>query len=50
MTLEELLKKNLKENKCYSKEKMDSIVYKLIKSKEEVFRHLHKEIIPMLQD
>ena len=48
ISLEEILEKILKENKCYSESKMNFIVKKRIQAKEEVFEHLHKEIIPML--
>lgn len=47
-TLEGLLETILKDNNCYSAEKMNEIVSKRIKCKEEAFNHLHKEIIPML--
>lgn len=49
ITLEEILEKILKINRCYSETKMDFIVNKRIKSKEEAFKHLHKDIIPMLE-
>lgn len=48
ISLEEILEKILRENKCYSESKMNFIVKKRIQAKEEVFEHLHKEIIPML--
>lgn len=48
VTLEELLEKILKENNCYSEEKMNYIVNKRVQTKEEAFEHLHIEIIPML--
>lgn len=49
ITLEEILEKILKENDCYSESKMEYIVRKRIKCKEEAFEHLHAEILPMLR-
>jgi len=49
ITLEEILEKILKENDCFSEEKMNFIVTKRIHCKEEAFEHLHIEIIPMLR-
>ena len=49
ITLEEIMEKILKINRCYSETKMNFIVNKRIKSKEEAFKHLHKDIIPMLE-
>lgn len=49
ITLEEILEKILKANNCYSETKMNFIVNKRIRSKEEAFEHLHKDIIPMLK-
>ena len=49
ITLEEILEKILKENDCYSDSKIDYIVRKRIKCKEEAFEHLHAEILPMLR-
>lgn len=49
ITLEEILERILKENNCYSENKMNYIVGKRIKCKEEAFEHLHTEIIPMLR-
>ena len=48
ITLEEILEKILKENGCYSESKIEYIVRKRIKCKEEAFNHLHSEILPML--
>lgn len=48
LTLEEVLERILRENQCYSKELLRKIAEKRIASKEECFRHLHPEIIPML--
>ncbi|MCH5270757.1 MAG: HAD family hydrolase [Lachnospiraceae bacterium] len=48
MTLEEALEMILRKNQCYSKEILKTIVDKRVAAKEECFRHLHPEIIPML--
>ncbi len=48
LTLEEALEFILRENHCYSEALLKKIVEKRIASKEECFRHLHSEIIPML--
>lgn len=50
MTFEEIIERILKENNCYSKELLDKILEKRIATKQECFRHLHPEIIPMLQE
>lgn len=49
VTLEELLEKILRENNCFSKEKINAVLKKRIRCKEEAFEHLHTEIIPMLK-
>ena len=49
ITLEELLEKILRENNCFSEKKMNYIVDKRIRCKEEAFEHLHVEIVPMLR-
>lgn len=49
VTLEELLEKVLRENNCFSEEKMNTILKKRIHCKEEAFEHMHIEIIPMLK-
>ena len=49
ITLEEILERILKENGCYSEKKLSYIVNKRIKCKEEAFKHIHSEIIPMLK-
>ena len=43
------MEKILKANDCYSEAKMNFIVNKRIRTKEEAFEHLHQEIIPMLR-
>ena len=48
ITLEEILEKILKANDCYSESKMNLLVNKRIRNREEAFEHLHKDIIPML--
>lgn len=47
-TFEEVLERILRENQCYSEELINRIVAKRIAAKEECFKHLHPEIIPML--
>ena len=49
ITLEEILERILKANDCYSETKMNLIVKKRIRNREEAFEHLHKDIIPMLR-
>lgn len=48
-TFEGLLEQILKECDCYTEEKHRLIVKKRIACKEEAFKHLHQEIIPLLQ-
>ncbi len=48
LTIEEVLEMILKENKCFSEKLLKKIVEKRIATKEECFRNLHSEIIPML--
>ena len=49
LSLEEILGSGfLRENNSYSEEKLKYIAAKRIYTKEETFRHLHKEIIPLL--
>ena len=48
LSLEELLKSVLRENDCYSEELLNKLVAKRIAAKEECFKHLDTEIIPML--
>lgn len=45
---EEVIEMILKENGCYTDELLEKIVQKRISTKEECFKHLHLEIIPML--
>lgn len=46
--LEEVLEHILRQNDCYSEELVQKIAGKRIAAKEECFRNLHDEIIPML--
>lgn len=46
--LEEVLEMILRKNQCYSESLVREIAGKRIAAKEECFRHLHEEIIPML--
>lgn len=48
MTLEEAIEIILKECDCYSPILLKELMRKRIAAKEECFRHLHPEIIPML--
>ncbi|MDF2542456.1 MAG: haloacid dehalogenase [Herbinix sp.] len=48
LTFEEVLEMILRENHCYSEKLIKEIVEKRIAAKEECFRQLHSEIIPML--
>ncbi len=48
LTLEETLEIILRENHCFSEALLNKIVEKRITAKEECFRQLHNEIIPML--
>ena len=50
ITLEEILERILKTNDCYSETKMNLIINKRIRSREEAFEHLHKDIISMLRE
>lgn len=47
LTLEELLERILRENNCYSQELMQKLVEKRVATKEDCFKHLHPEILPM---
>ena len=49
MSFEDVLTKILEKNNCYSEEILKTIVDKRTAVKEECFRHLHEEIIPMLE-
>ena len=49
MTFEDTITMILEKNNCYSKEVLDTIVRKRTATKEEGFRHLHEDVIPMLQ-
>ncbi len=48
LTFEDVITMILRENHCYSKDLLNKITEKRIEAKEECFRHLHNEIIPML--
>lgn len=48
VTFEEIIERILKENDCYSEEVLETIVAKRVATKEECFKHLHPEILPML--
>lgn len=48
VTLEETIEMILRKNHCYSDKLLNTIVNKRVAVKEECFRHMHPEIIPML--
>lgn len=48
LSLEDALAKILNENHCYSEQLLNQIVSKRISIKEDCFKHLHPEIIPLL--
>ncbi len=50
LTLEELLERILRENDCYSEALLNELVTKRVATKEECFKHLHTEIIPMFSE
>lgn len=48
VTLEQVLEMVLQENGCYTEKLVREIADKRIAAKEECFRHLHEQVIPML--
>ena len=50
MTLEELLAMTLKDVGNYSQELVDKLANKRVATKVECFKHLHPQIIPMLEE
>lgn len=48
ITYEEVIEKILKENDCYTKEKVQLLSKKRTESKAEVFNHMNPKILPML--
>lgn len=48
ISLEELLERILRENDCYSEGLLNKLIAKRVAAKEECFKHLHAEIVPML--
>lgn len=49
LTLEEVVEQILRENACYSETLFQDLIGKRIATKVDCFKHLHKEIHPMLQ-
>lgn len=49
ITFEEVVEKILRTYGCYSEMKMEQIVSRRVRSKEEAFEHMHGDIIPMLR-
>lgn len=50
MTFEEVIRKIMEKNNCYDEKNFYKIIRKRKKTKEEGFRHLHAEIIPLLEE
>ena len=50
LSLEIVIEMILKENHCYSEEVLKKIVEKRTATKEDCFKHLHPEIVPMLSE
>ena len=48
ITLKEILSRIMKENGCYDEQLMNGLIAKRTAVKEECFRHLHDDIIPLL--
>lgn len=48
ITLEDMLEIIFIKNNCYSENMLNYVVQKRIRAKEEMFEHLHREIIPLL--
>lgn len=49
VTVDEVVERILRENNCYSEEKVRLIMDKKIRYKIEAFEHMHPEIIPMMK-
>lgn len=49
ITVDEVIEKILRDNNRYTEERFNQIISKRIAFKEEVFNHMHPEIIPMLE-
>lgn len=49
ISFEEILERIFKENNCYSEALMELVLSKRMAVKEDCFRHLHEEILPMLE-
>ncbi len=50
LSFEGVIERILRENECYSETTLNKIAQKRTAVKEEGFRHLHAEIIPMLEE
>lgn len=48
ISLEEILEKIMRKNRCYSEKLLARITEKRLETKRECFRHLHPGILPML--
>lgn len=49
VTVDEVVERILRENNCYSEEKVRLVMEKKICYKKEAFEHMHPEIIPMMK-
>lgn len=49
VTVDEVVERILRENNCYSEEKVRLVMEKKIRYKKEAFEHMHPEIIPMMK-
>lgn len=47
--VEKVIERILKENSCFTEEKLQNIMGKRISYKKETFEHMHTEIIPMMK-
>ncbi len=50
VSVDEVVEMILRKNNCYSEEMVKKMVDKRIATKEDCFKHLHSEIIPMLAE
>jgi putative hydrolase of the HAD superfamily len=49
LTTDEVISQILHRHECYSDEKLSMMMLKRIQTKEECFKHLHPEIVPLLK-
>lgn len=48
ITFEQIIETILRENDCYTEEKMGTIIRKRVETKKDLFKHLHPNLLPML--